>query len=91
MDANCANKQWNWIRVANYFGTPLADWVHGYMFWVYVCVHVFWAWRMGPNEGVPTLFAYCEKIIWKLFFQFCYFANATVTMFKLQEAWITES
>ena len=25
---------------------------------------------MGPNEGVPTLFAYCEKIIQKFFFKF---------------------
>ena len=40
MDAKCANQQWNWIRGANYFGTPLASWAHGY---------VFWTWRIGLN------------------------------------------
>ena len=25
---------------------------------------------MDLNKGVPTLFAYCEKLIWKMFFKF---------------------
>ena len=25
MDAKCVNRQWNWIKVANYFGKPPAD------------------------------------------------------------------
>ena len=25
---------------------------------------------MDLNNGVPTLFAYCEKLIWKIFFKF---------------------
>ena len=25
---------------------------------------------MDLNKGVPTLFAYCEKLIWKIFFTF---------------------
>ena len=25
---------------------------------------------MDLNKGVPTLFAYCEKLIWKIFFKF---------------------
>ena len=45
VDAKCVYQQWNWITVANYFGTPPADWVHGYM---------FWAWRMDLNKEVPT-------------------------------------
>ena len=45
MDAKCVYQQWNWITVANYFGTPPADWVHGYL---------FWAWRMDLNKEVPT-------------------------------------
>ena len=31
VDAKCVYQQWNWIIVANYFGTPPADWVHGYL------------------------------------------------------------
>ena len=31
---------------------------------------LFGAWRMDLNKGVPTLFAYCEKLIWKFFFKF---------------------
>lgn len=27
-------------------------------------------WRMDLIKGVPTLFAHCEKLIWKLFFKF---------------------
>ena len=33
-------------------------------------VSVFWAWHMDLNKGVPTLFAYCEKLIRKFFFKF---------------------
>ena len=25
---------------------------------------------MDLNKGVPTLFAYCEKLMWKIFFKF---------------------
>ena len=32
VDAKCVYQQWNWITVANYFGTPPADWVHGYLY-----------------------------------------------------------
>ena len=32
MDAKCVYQQWNWITVAKYFGTPPADWVHGYLY-----------------------------------------------------------
>ena len=38
--------------------------------WLSAWVSVFWAWRMDLNKGVPTLFAYCEKLIWKIFFKF---------------------
>ena len=38
--------------------------------WLSVWVSVFWAWRMDLNKGVPTLFAYCEKLIWTIFFKF---------------------
>ena len=38
--------------------------------WLSAWVSVFWAWRMDLNIGVPTLFAYCEKLIWKFFFKF---------------------
>ena len=68
LDAKCVYQQWNWITVANYFGTHLpshplpADWAHG--------LSVFWAWRMDLNKGVPMLFAYCEKLIWNFFFKF---------------------
>ena len=31
MDAKFANQQWNWIRVANYFGMLPADWVRWYL------------------------------------------------------------
>ena len=30
-------------------------------------VSVFWVWRMDLNKRVPTLFASCEKLIWKFF------------------------
>ena len=41
VDAKCVYKQWNWITVANYFGTPPADWVHGYLYfepgaWIWI-------------------------------------------------------
>ena len=32
VDAKCVYQQWNWITVVNYFGTPPADWVHGYLY-----------------------------------------------------------
>ena len=32
VDAKCAYQQWNWITVANYFGTPPADWIHEYLY-----------------------------------------------------------
>ena len=38
--------------------------------WLSAWVSVFWAWRMDLKKGVPTLFAYCEKLIWKMFFKF---------------------
>ena len=38
--------------------------------WLSAWVSVFSAWRMDLNKGVPTLFAYCEKLIWKIFFKF---------------------
>ena len=31
MDAKSVYQQWHWVDVANYFGTPPADWVHGYL------------------------------------------------------------
>ena len=38
--------------------------------WLSAWVSAFWAWRMDLNKGVPTLFAYCEKLIRKIFFKF---------------------
>ena len=38
--------------------------------WLSAWVSVFWAWRMDLNKGVPTLFAFCEKLLWKIFFIF---------------------
>ena len=32
VDAKCVHQRWNWITVANYLGTPLGDWVHGYLY-----------------------------------------------------------
>ena len=32
VDVKCVYQQWNWITVVNYFGTPPADWVHGYLY-----------------------------------------------------------
>ena len=32
VDAKSVYQQWNWITVAIYFGTPPADWVHGYLY-----------------------------------------------------------
>ena len=32
VNAKCVYQQWNWITEANYFGTPPADWVHGYLY-----------------------------------------------------------
>ena len=32
VDAKCVYQQWNWITVANYFWTPPADWVDGYLY-----------------------------------------------------------
>ena len=38
--------------------------------WLSAWVSVFWAWRMDLNKGLPTFFAYCEKLIWKFFSKF---------------------
>ena len=38
--------------------------------WLSALVSVFLARRMDLNKGVPTLFAYCEKLIRKFFFKF---------------------
>ena len=32
VNAKCVYQQRNWITVANYFETPPADWVHGYLY-----------------------------------------------------------
>ena len=51
MDAKCAKQ--HWITVANYFGTPLTDWVHGYL-----CFEPgAWIW----TKGFRCLSAYCEN------------------------------
>ena len=62
VDAKCVYQQWTLITVANYFGTPPADWVHGYLSFEPGA----WIWK----KGVPTLFAYSENLIWKFFFKF---------------------
>ena len=59
---NVFYQQWNWITVSNYSGIPPADWVHGYLYFEPGA----WIW----TKGVPTLFALCEKLIWKFFFKF---------------------
>ena len=38
--------------------------------WLSAWVSVIWACRMDLIKGVPTLFTYCEKLIWKIFFKF---------------------
>ena len=38
--------------------------------WLSAWVSLVWAWRINLNKGVPTLFAYCEKLIWENFFEF---------------------
>ena len=43
VDAKCVYQQWNWITVANYFGTPPADWVHGYLYFEPSA----WIWTKG--------------------------------------------
>ena len=54
MDAKCTNQQWIWIRVANYFGTPPADWVHGFL-----CFEPgVWIW----TDGFRRLFA---LLLWR--------------------------
>ena len=53
MDAKRANQQWNWIRVAIYFGTPPADSMHGYL-----CFEPgAWIW----TKGFRRLSTNCEK------------------------------
>ena len=32
VDVKCVYQQWNWITVANYLGTPPANWVHRYLY-----------------------------------------------------------
>ena len=56
MDAKCANQQWNLIRVANYFGTPPADRVHGYL--------SFEPGALIWTKGFRRLSAFCEEIMW---------------------------
>ena len=43
VDAKCVYQWWNWITVANYFGTPPADWVHGYQYFE----PGLWIWTKG--------------------------------------------
>ena len=43
LDAKCVYQQWNCITVANYFGTPPADWVHGYLYFEPGA----WSWKKG--------------------------------------------
>ena len=51
MDAKCANQQRNWIRVATYFGTPPADWVHGYLYFE----HGAWIWTKGIRRCLHSV------------------------------------
>ena len=62
VDVKHVYQQWNWITVVNYFRTPPANWVHGYLY--------FEPGASDLNKGVPTLFAYCEKLNWNFFFKF---------------------
>ena len=43
VDVKCVSQQWNWITVTNYFGTPPANWVHGYQYFE----HGTWVWTKG--------------------------------------------
>ena len=43
VDVKCVYQQWNWITVTNYFGTPPADWVHGYLYFELGA----WIWTKG--------------------------------------------
>ena len=45
VDAKCVHQQWNWITVANSFGTPTADWVHGYLYFEPGA----WIWTKGSD------------------------------------------
>ena len=38
--------------------------------WLSAWVSVCWAWRMDLKKGIPTLFAYCEKLTWNFFLKF---------------------
>ena len=52
----------NWIRVSNKSGIPPADWVYGSL-----CFEPgAWIW----TKGFRRLSAFCEKIIWNVFFKF---------------------
>ena len=63
VDAKCVYQQWNRITVANYFGTPPADWVHGYLYfepgaWIwkkkgfrrYFHIVKNWSWNISLNS-----------------------------------------
>ena len=43
VDAKCVYQQWNWITVANYFGAPPVDCVHGYLYFEPGA----WIWKKG--------------------------------------------
>ena len=45
VDAKSVYQQWNWVTVANYFGTPPADWVHGYLYFEPGA----WIWKRGSD------------------------------------------
>ena len=64
----CIYQQWNWITVANYFGTPPDGWVHGYLYFEPGA----WIWTKGFNQGTCTLMAFA----WNFFGVFLiFFAN----------------
>ena len=62
MNAKCANQQWNWIRVVNYFGTPPPDWMLG----LYVLSLVRGSELRGSDVYLHTV----KQMIWKYFFKF---------------------
>ena len=62
VDAKCVYQQWNWITVVNYFGTPPADWMHGYLYFEPGA----WIWTKGFRRYLLIV----KKLIWKIFFKF---------------------
>ena len=61
-DAKCVYQQWNWITVANCFGTPPAGWVHGYLHFepgAWIC-----------TKGFRRYLHIVTKLTWKFFFKF---------------------